>query len=920
MQYFDKTAVVIPVFNPEPGLQSLCRSLVSSFRIVIVVDDGSKENCSAFKSLPESILVIRHACNKGKGAAIKTALRYLSENTEAEYAVFADGDGQHLPKDIVAVANRANCSGNTVLGVRRFKLGQVPLRSWVGNVCTALIVRLLMGIRVSDTQTGLRAISRRLFDELAAEPGDRYEFEVRLFRFLKERQEKLEQVEIDTVYIDSNRASHFRPVMDSIRIYRNLIGSMFLKFCGSSILGFLIDNLIFTCCILLLGASGYSRKYMIFVSLVIARIVSATCNYYCNRRLVFKSKGRLLVSYSRYWGLVCLIAILSYCGTTLISAVSNSEGWHITCVKVFVETILFLLSYRLQKIWVFQTTAKKDGAWPICPIQFNAPELAFVGMMVFACVANLIFFTGGTLSGLPFLIGTVFVSVLAVARSFKTMLGLLSIYVIGVLLAFAATSYTATDAMRAYFPLQRILAEGWNPIYGLDQASICNFTQTSACGTWFIQYVPNLSPLMAAIVDKAFGLFCGDAFCGVVMMSILMSSAFRFGNAIWHSRFAGMVLALGVAITPKTTSFLAGHVDYTVYSMMVLAILSTGLWVTLLQPRDLILAVLACVGAMASKATGVPFAILFLLFIMAWHFKGTAIWKVLLGASVLICLLCYSPYFVNIFTTGSAMPNRDLTVDFTGKSDAMQMGRFLRMVFAWVSPTLAKAMGSFVYHSGFNPVFALNVSGYGTLYRLLLLISVMGLIFSSKNAVWIVCVLLFVSGNLLPTRYIGFSRYCPQLYILPMLAILNFVFVPSHRFCAAKRVFTVVKIGAGGGIVLLVAFLFVRSIAYFEAGLAWHSARIHEIEKMKAISRMWRLPGNHIVTCTAMKFLEYHGLKVVDDPNAPIASFDTQYLMMSSEPIDEGVLAGFAVKFGICDSPRALLHFNWLDALRKPHL
>ena len=743
---------------------------------------------------------------------------------------------------------------------------------------------------------------------------------MRLFRFFKERQEKLEQVEIDTVYINSNRASHFRPVMDSIRVYRNLFGSMFLKFCGSSILGFVIDNLIFTCCILLLDASGYSRKYMIFVSLVIARIASATCNYYCNRRLVFKSKDRLFVSYSRYWGLVCLIALLSYCGTTLISTVSNSEGWHITCVKVFVETVLFLLSYRLQKIWVFQTTAKKDGAFAIYPIQFNAPELAFVGMMGAACVANLIFLAGGSLSGLPFLIGVVCVSVLAVARSSKTLLGVLSIYIIGVLLAFVVPSYTATDAMRAYFPLQRILAEGWNPIYGLDQTSICSITQTAACGTWFIQYVPNLSPLIAAIVDKAFGIFCGDAFCGVVMMAILMSSAFRFGIATWCSRFAGIALALGVAITSKTTSFLAGHVDYTVYSMMVLATLSTGLWMALRQTRDLILAVLACVGAMASKATGVPFAILFLLFITGRHFKDLAIWKVLLSAVVLICLLCSSPYLVNIFTTGSAMPSRDLTVDFTGNSDAMQMGRFLRMVFAWVSPAAAKAMGSFFYHSGFNPVFTLNVSGYGTLYRLLLLISVMGLIFSRRNSVWIVCVLLFVSGNLLPTRYIGFSRYCPQLYVLPMLAILNFAFVPSHGCYAAKRLFAIAKIGTGGGIILLAAFLFVRSIAYLEAGFAWHSARTHEIEKMKAISRAWRLPGNHIVTCTAIKLLEYHGLKVVDDSNVPIASFDTKYLMVSSRPIDEGAITDFAAKYGICDSPMSLFRFNWLDALRKPHL
>ena len=920
MNCVDNTAVIIPVYNPEPGLQALCRELASVFHNVIVVDDGSTENCSAFEALPRSVLILRHAYNKGKGAAIKTALRYLVESTDVEYAVFADGDGQHIPKDILAVAERANNSGNAVLGVRRFKFGQVPLRSWFGNVCTALIVRMLLGIRVSDTQTGLRAIPRRLFDELAAEPGDRYEFEVRLFRFLKERQEHLEQVEIDTVYIDSNRASHFRPVVDSIRIYRSLIGSMFLKFCGSSILGFLIDNLIFTCCILILADSGYSRRCMILFALVVARIVSATCNYFCNRRLVFKSGENLLASYSRYWGLVLLIAILSYSGTTVISTLFNSDGCWITCVKVLVETVLFLLSYRLQKQWVFQKSSRKFGALTKWALQFNAPELAFIGMMVSACVANLLFMTGGGLSGLPFLIGISVASVLAVTRSFKMLVGLFSIYVLGILLASAVMSYTATDAMRAYFPLQRIFTEGWNPIYGLNQPTICSFAQTSACGTWFIQYVPNLSPLIAAIVDKAFGLFCGDAFCGVVMIAVLISSAFRFGNQIWNSRYSGITLALGVAITPKTTSFLSGHVDYTVYAMMVLAVLSTGLWLTLKQRRDLILAIVACVGAMASKANGLPFAVLFLTFIVLRSFKDVAVWKVMGFAIVLICLLCSSPYFVNIATTGSALPSRDLTADFSGNPAAMQMGRFLRMIFAWVSPALAKAIGALIYHSGFNPVFTLNVGGYGTFYRVLLLISVLGLVFSRKNSVWVVCFLLFVSGNLLPTRYIGFSRYCPQLWVLPILAISNFLFLPSCGLCKVTCVLKATRIVLGGGLMLLVVFLFVRSIAYFESGLAWHSARMHEIEKMKAISKEWRLLGNHIVTSSAIKLLEYYGLRVVDDSNAPIASFNTKHLVVSAEPIDDGAITAFANRFGICDSPMALVRFDWLDAFRRPHL
>jgi glycosyltransferase involved in cell wall biosynthesis len=350
----DNVAVVIPVFNPEPGLQELCISLVELFRLVIVVDDGSCENQGAFGLLPENVVILKHGKNHGKGRAIKTALDYLQNKTpEVAFAVFADGDGQHLPVDIVAVSAKALETGNTTLGIRDFSNRDIPFRSRMGNRCTAFLVRMVLGYSLPDTQTGLRAIPRRLFQALISTDGERYEYEMCLFALLKERGERFETLPIQTVYIDSNRASHFKPFIDSFKVVRSLLGDTFLRFCGSSLLGFVVDNLVFTTLIFTINIISITRNEAIFIALIIARIVSATVNYFCNRFFVFRSHVKMTMSLGKYWLLVILIAAGSYVGTSFLSDCFNAFGGGITCLKILVEALLFLVSYKFQRKWVF---------------------------------------------------------------------------------------------------------------------------------------------------------------------------------------------------------------------------------------------------------------------------------------------------------------------------------------------------------------------------------------------------------------------------------------------------------------------------------------------------------------------------------------------------------------------------------------
>ena len=220
-----KTIAVIPVYNPEPGLKALAEGLANAGFPVLVVDDGSVRDTERFGDLPETVKVLKHPENRGKGRAIKTALEYLIDKPY-DFAVFCDGDGQHRIDDIKKVAERAEQTGNTVFGVRNFFKAGIPLRSRFGNIWTSGVMRIFFGYRIGDTQTGLRAIPRRLWARMIAMAGERFEYEVKMFPLLKKYREPLEQVPIETVYLESNRTSHFKPFTDSVKIYKALFSGV----------------------------------------------------------------------------------------------------------------------------------------------------------------------------------------------------------------------------------------------------------------------------------------------------------------------------------------------------------------------------------------------------------------------------------------------------------------------------------------------------------------------------------------------------------------------------------------------------------------------------------------------------------------------------------------------------------------------
>lgn len=100
----------------------------------------------------------------------------------------------------------------------------MPLRSRFGNTLTSLIMRAFYRASPADTQSGYRALHPALVREIAQNiEGGRYETELKMLLFALTRRHRIGSVAIPTVYLDNNRLSHFRPLLDSWTIYRTLL-------------------------------------------------------------------------------------------------------------------------------------------------------------------------------------------------------------------------------------------------------------------------------------------------------------------------------------------------------------------------------------------------------------------------------------------------------------------------------------------------------------------------------------------------------------------------------------------------------------------------------------------------------------------------------------------------------------------------
>jgi glycosyltransferase involved in cell wall biosynthesis len=334
--------ILIPSYEPDQRLVNLILQLKDlSDEEIIVVDDGSGEQYrEIFKSVAQfGSTVLHHDTNRGKGRALKTGFLYLKEKSEQGSVVCADSDGQHLPADIIRISQALGDPVQQILlGSRHFS-GKVPFRSRFGNMITTMVYSFTTGNKVQDTQTGLRGYSSHMLDWLCQIPGERFEYEMNMLLGAQREGISIHEIFIDTVYLEHNKSSHFRPLVDSIRVYLPII-----LFSGSSILSGILDF------ILLILIQHLSAN--LFLSVLIARICSSVFNYTVNRRFVFSHNKRsnLYSSLPKYFTLVIIVFLLNY---GLLHIYHIEIGMSLIFSKLLTEASIFLFSFWAQRKYVY---------------------------------------------------------------------------------------------------------------------------------------------------------------------------------------------------------------------------------------------------------------------------------------------------------------------------------------------------------------------------------------------------------------------------------------------------------------------------------------------------------------------------------------------------------------------------------------
>ena len=341
--------IVIPVYEASAELRTLVDNLLATdAQVILVIDDGSSHSPAAdvLEGLSDHrVQMCNHHKNEGKGRALKTGFQRVMTHTKANFkgVITVDADGQHLVADVLKVAEAAlKHPEKVVIGSRKFEKPSIPLRSLFGNILTRIIFKVATGTALQDTQSGLRFLPIEHLEMICQIPGERYEFELQMLTEFANRGIGIIQPEISTTYVDGNKSSHFRPLVDSARIY-----AVFIRYCAVSVLSAIADLLIFG---LLINSSS-----SIVTATYVARVGSASFNFYGNRGFAFRGnqqKYSVITQAKLYVILAFLSASIS---AALLELVSDLSVFSLVMAKAGIDISLFFFNFATQKVLIFRS-------------------------------------------------------------------------------------------------------------------------------------------------------------------------------------------------------------------------------------------------------------------------------------------------------------------------------------------------------------------------------------------------------------------------------------------------------------------------------------------------------------------------------------------------------------------------------------
>ena len=319
--------IIIPSYNPSEKLIGLTQDLKKYFQNIIVINDGSKPDYDyIYKKAEENkCTILKNNSNLGKGQSIKDGIKEAlnRNNKNLKGFITVDSDGQYSADDVKNVADELlNNPQSLVLGIRDFSKIKLSAKQKFRNSISTLLFKLSTGKKCKDF----------LMDAMLAVDT--------------------KTVSVQTDSTGNDRASNYHVFSDTLRVF-----ARFITYTFSSLSSYLLDVILFA--VLnqhLIPRIITNDVACVWISSSIGKIAAAVLNYIINKKLSFKSKAPGTVEFLKY--LIVFLIKLTGSGV-FVNLLKSYIPIPITLLRCIVDTLIFFVCYRLQKVWVFKKTAKE---------------------------------------------------------------------------------------------------------------------------------------------------------------------------------------------------------------------------------------------------------------------------------------------------------------------------------------------------------------------------------------------------------------------------------------------------------------------------------------------------------------------------------------------------------------------------------
>lgn len=222
-----RPCAIIPAFRATRTVADVVRETRAIWPVadaVFVVDDGSSDETGELARRAGAI-VLSHAKNLGKGAALRTGMTHALERG-FDVAVTLDADAQHPPKEAARLAFAEPDPDALVLGIRDLVRAGAPRPNQMSNRISNFFLSLFTGKSLADTQCGLRRYPLETTLALGGRDNG-YAFEAEIILRAMAASVRIVEVPIDVIYPPVHeRVSHFDSVRDPARIIRRVLFTM----------------------------------------------------------------------------------------------------------------------------------------------------------------------------------------------------------------------------------------------------------------------------------------------------------------------------------------------------------------------------------------------------------------------------------------------------------------------------------------------------------------------------------------------------------------------------------------------------------------------------------------------------------------------------------------------------------------------